>query len=411
MATTLYFRNLAADMQRATNTAKLNGSTSGWLARKLLTTADTAGITDNASAVAGPTAGVEVCNTATSNPGEWITDPLAADVTISGVTTGNLWAAEADMNENVAINYVIDKVAATDGTITQIVASARTTEVALTTRAVNNFTATPGAGVACNRGDRIRVRVFGDDAGTMGATGTFTFGYSGNVVQLAESWVQLTENLTFETSDPAGTQLFLTSTAAGINPGSANELEMWTSRGAGSADLVTNTAAGWTAGIQITDSGGGTAQEWYTKQLTAFTLAGKALVNVRAKESDLAAEASVRAEIAICASDGSAPAVWGTAAYNAANQTGELTASDAANVCYVSGDDTSVTSGQRLRLRIYVEDNALTPLVTGKTVTVSYNGSSGAAAGDTYLTIPQSVTEFVTANTIPYLTMAHQGPA
>lgn len=421
MATKLFILNSVidtlADTHLATNLTKLDGAASGWAVSALSTSRGTSTVNVDTNTVAGPTSGVE-----SGSPRHWLSPPVAADVTISGAITGNLWASEVNMVDNVAINFVVDKVAAIDGAITQIVKSARTTEVNLTTRAVNNFTATPGAGVALNRGDRIRVRVFGDDAGVMGAGGSFAFSYSGPTdASDGDSYISLTETITFETTDPAGTQLFCRSTGAGINPGAANEMEMWTSRGGGSADLVTNTAAGWTAGIQVTDTGAGTTQEWYTKQLTAFTLGGKCLVNIRASESSSAANASLRAEVAICASDGTSPVVWGTASIVSSTgagleETGEL-GTEQARTAYVSGDDTSVTNGQRLRLRIYVEDSSFQPLVTGHTVTVSHNGVSAGAAGDTYLTLPQSVTEFTERPYIQtisrpglYLRGPHMGP-
>ena len=61
-------------------------------------------------------------------------------------------------------------------TLLEIVRSTRVTELA-TSRAANNFTTgmTSGGytGQTLNRGDRLRIRVFGDDAGTMAAGFTF----------------------------------------------------------------------------------------------------------------------------------------------------------------------------------------------------------------------------------------------
>src|SRR5262249_8987576 len=155
------------------NSAKLDGSASGWLVQgDLSTSAGSSLQSSTTSTVTGPTSGVELVG-AGSIPLEWISTPVSADVTISGAITGNIWASENNMSANVAINFVVDVIRATDNSIVNIVTSARTVEVAVTTRAVNNFTATPGAGVTVNRGDRLRVRIFGDDAGTMGSGFTF----------------------------------------------------------------------------------------------------------------------------------------------------------------------------------------------------------------------------------------------
>jgi hypothetical protein len=106
-------------------------------------------------------------------------------------------------------------------------------------------------------------------------------------------------------------------------------------------------------------------------------------VNIRALESNTSANASLKAEIAVTATDGTGATVWGLANVEPSTTAGELGTSDAALVAWPSGDDTSVTSGQRLRYRIYLDDIASGPLVTGFTATVSYSGTSAAAAGDT----------------------------
>ena len=105
------------------------------------------------------------------------------------------------MNDNEAVNVLIERMDGATGVLTQIVKTARVTEVALSAAAVNNFTATPTSTLV-KRGDRLRVRVFFDDAGTMAAPGPAYFTY-GNATAAAngDSWIQFTENLTFE---PAG---------------------------------------------------------------------------------------------------------------------------------------------------------------------------------------------------------------
>ena len=182
--------------------------------------------------------------------------------------------------------------------------------------------------------------------------------------------------------------LLLTDTAETINPGSATEKKALTTRGSGSVNSVTNTANGPTAGIQVTATGGGTAIEWYTPPLNAVTFGGKAKFNIRGLESNASANASLKAEVSICANDGTSPVVWGIADVEAITTyglVGEVNTSDTAYAAWVSGDDTAITSGQRLRFRIFVDDSGSGALVTGFTTTVSYNGASAAAAGDTYV--------------------------
>ena len=75
--------------------------------------------------------------------------------------------------------------------------------------------------------------------------------------------------------------MYLTDTASAVSTASVDR-EAWTSRGAGVQTDVRNTAAGWTAPLQLTDTAGGTVVDWFTRPLTAFTLTGMAVANLRA---------------------------------------------------------------------------------------------------------------------------------
>lgn len=392
MATQVFLLNTDAGTHRGTNTAKLNGVTSGWLPKNTGTTRGSGVQTLFTGTVAGATNGVEAVST---SPLEWLTPPIDAAVTISGAITGNIWGSESDMNANVAVNFVVDRLQP-DGTITQIVKSARTTEMAVTTAAVNNFTATPGAGVACNKGDRLRVRVFGDDAGTMGAGFSFDVNYNGtSAAANGDTYVTFTETFGFQTTDPSGSTLYLTDTASDVAT-AAVDREAWTTRGGSALTDVTNTAAGWTAPIQVTDTAGGTVVDWYTKQLQAFTLAGLVKINIRANESSAAANASVGVELARVDSDGTNAVVWAYADRDAGGVggRGEIATSEAANTAYLAAADLAFTDGQRIRIRLFVDDCADMALVTGHTVTTYYGGPTGGASGDTFLILPQTVAEF-----------------
>jgi hypothetical protein len=167
---------------------------------------------------------------------------------------------------------------------------------------------------------------------------------------------------------------------------------------AAAVNSVTNTAAGPVTPIQVTATGGGTAIEWYTPALNGFTLAGKTKFNIRGLESSAAANSSLKAEIAVCAGNGTSPVVWGIANLEATQHGGygEVPTTDTALFAWVDGPSTVVTTGQRLRFRIYVDDCADVPLVTAFNTTVSYNGPTSAAAGDTFVILPVAVTEVPT---------------
>jgi hypothetical protein len=407
MATQLFLLNTDADCHLGANNQTFTGAAVAWEPRALGTARGSGVVASFATQTStGPTAGNGIKLVNTNRFGEWISPPVSADVTISGTITANIWAAESSNSANVAINVAVDVIRANDmsGTessnlIVRIATSARTTEVALTTRAVNNFTATPTSTVV-NRGDRIRVRVFGDDAGTMATGFTFNIGYGGTTAAAdGDTYVSFTETFSFE-SAPAGSQIFLTDTASDVATASVDR-EAWTSRGAGVQTDVTNTTTGWTVPLQVTDTAGGTVVDWFTKQLTAFTLGGKAVANIRASCS-AATTASLRLEIARVASDGTSPTIWSSVCIATSSlDFGALTTSEVARTANLSGDDLAISDGQRLRFRIYLEDLSAGIMAPSQTVTTYYAGTSAAASGDTYITLPQSVTEFVSSTPGP----------
>lgn len=386
MATTLYLRGTsdgASDWSSGTNDAKRNTTASGWDNYSLSLTRGAAATFQNVNTVTGPTNGVEI---ATAVPYAWVSPPLDADVTIAGSIVWNLWASESNMSANVAINGRLEKIDGATGAITLIDQTARTTEVAVTTRAVNNFAETPAAGVACKRGDRLRVCIFGDDAGTMASGFTFNLGYNGTTAAVdGDSYLTLTETLTF-VSEPAGSQVFLTDTASDVATASVDR-EAWTSRGAGVQTDDRNTAAGWTAPLQVTDTAGGTVVDWWTRGLTAFTIGGAVRCNIRGLSS-ADANATVRVELAIANNDGSSPVTWAAMAYQMGFGTSQTALS-----FLIAGDDVAVTDGQRLRLRLLIDDYGAGPMVASQTVTIYYAGTSGGASGDTFLTFTQTLTE------------------
>lgn len=224
MATQMFFRDATASVHRGTNSAPFDGGTTGWLTKLLQTTRGGSLATLTTNTIAGATSGREVTNGAGSaDKIEWISEPVSADVTISGTITANIWVAESSMNANVAINVAIYRMAAITGALTLIVKSTRTTEEAVTTRAAANFTTgmTSGAytGVALSRGDRILIRIFGDDAGTMGSGFTFVIGYNGATGAAdGDSFVTFTETFGFE-GTPSTQDIYLTDTASSVDNG------------------------------------------------------------------------------------------------------------------------------------------------------------------------------------------------
>ena len=371
----------------------LAGTSTYWAPRRLNQQSSPTGTwtlqAEQSSTVAGPTSGIEVGGV------EWVSDPVSADVTISGAITFNLWSLESSMNANVAINAIVEKIDGTTLARTTIVQTARTTELG-TTIAAANFTATPGSSVVVHKGDRIRVRIYGDDAGTMGSGFTFTVDTNGPTAAAdGDTYIEFTETFSVTTADPTGTQMFLTDTA-GPDVGANLEKEMWTSRGSGSTEATMTSTAGPVSPTQWTS--GGTAIEWFSRRLNAFTLAGVVLVQLRGY-CTTTVRATFYAELHVINNDGTGATVYGVsfAACNASANSFEFTNSDAAAAVWqmlILGPSISVTDGQRLRLRVFYDD-ANAQVVTGQTLRFSYNGTSADNPGDSWITLTESVTEFV----------------
>jgi hypothetical protein len=395
MATQIFFRALATatgdppQYGSGDNRAKLDTNTSGWRVAYLSTSRGAAANGFQTNTAAGPTNGVEITGTTVPTlPMEWVSDPLDADVTISGSITWNLRALEAAMAANVAINARLEVIDGATGALTLIDQTANATELG-TAEAAANFNETPAAGVACKRGDRLRCRVFGDDGGGNMASGnTFTFFANGPTGGASgDSYFTLTEDLTF-VSEPAGSTVYLTDVASDVSTASVDR-EAWTDRDDGMVTDVTNTAAGWTAPIQVTDTAGGTVVDWFTPQLNAITLGGAARCNIRGLHSSSSANAGFRVEVARVDTNGGNATVWAVGQHWF-----PTSSSDTAFSFLVAGDDLAIADTDRLRIRVYIDDNSRLAMASGHTLTLDYGATSGGVAGDTFLTFTQSLTEY-----------------
>lgn len=397
MSTTLYFQsasNTTFGWGYGRQSANLAGSSIGWQTLAALTARGPGVNSTTVTSVTGPTNGLEVIASS-----HWISEPLDQDVTISGTITFNMRMAESMASANAGAQCVIERLDATGAVVSTIINSEKGTEVG-TAEAAENWTGTPTS-TSLNKGDRLRIRVaFNDAGGTMASGLTLTFWYGGTSAGASgDSFVTFTETFGFLTTTPSGSVIYPTDVASDVAT-AAVDREAWTSRGAGVQNDVVNTATGWTNPIQLTDTAGGTAVDWWTKQLSAFTLGGRCVVNDRCQNGLATNNATPRWEIAVCDGDGSNCVVWG-----ASNTKQIPSTSEVAKTIVIAGDDTSVGDGQRLRLRRYIDDGAPSgiegAMVTGSTQTFYYAGTSGGASGDTFLTFTETLSEFVPARGRP----------
>ena len=222
IATQLFLLDTVASTHLGTDsfTANGTGSNVGWVSKALGTSRGSGVVaSSNVATVTGAVTPVQIGGVSA----EWISPPVAADVTISASITLNLWAAESNMSADVALQFCIDIIRANttttrnSNTIQNIIpAEGALTELAVTTRAVRAGTASGGGYTpqTLNRGDRIRVRVI---TFTSQVTGfTWNLGYNGATAAAdGDTYVTFTENFSFE-SAPAGSVLYLTNEQSGL---------------------------------------------------------------------------------------------------------------------------------------------------------------------------------------------------
>lgn len=146
---------------------------------------------DATPTVAGPTSGVQLQKSSTILT--WFSRPLQA-VTISGTVTFNLWGLESAIQANTGFDVLVERCDQNGNVLSTIIRSEKGTELG-TTSSVNNWTGTPTS-TSLNEGDRIKITVFGNDAGgNMGNARTFTMNYGAGTGVNGDSYVQFTETL------------------------------------------------------------------------------------------------------------------------------------------------------------------------------------------------------------------------
>lgn len=386
----------------STNAANLAGTNVGWAAPLPLRTTRGGGVVATAATatVTGTTLGVEVSDG--TNVMQWISPPIDQDVTISGTITFNLWMGESATAANAGAQCVIQRITKLGAIGATVVNSEKGVELPKTSSiAAQNWTASPTS-TAFTKGDRIRIRVAANDAGgTMASGNTFTFDYAGTSAAAdGDSYVTFNETFGFLTTDPATTTVYPTATVSDVTSGLAASKEMWLARGGGVATAVTNTEAGWSTGVNITETAGVNLVAWYTKPLEAFVLQAPVLVNLRGSESSASANVAFSAEIAVVNTAGSGATQFGITAHPV-----ELGTSEGGVTFYIAGSDLAVQRLQRLRLRVFLEDPSEVAMANGFTATVFYAGSSGAT-GDSFVTFGQTITE-----PLPFLVMPPHRPA
>lgn len=392
MATQLYFLRPLTDFPQGSSSTALPNSfaradltTTNTSVGRMNTAAGAALQSGTVSSVNGPT---DLQVAVSTFQAEWFTDPFGVSATIAGTITFNLWGLEAAMTANATFRVIIDTITPLGVVGTTVINSSFVTELG-TAAAVCNWTGTPTSTVV-DRGSRLRIRVFfTDGGGTMVSGSTLTFGYNGGTAAAnGDSYVSFTETVTFATFVAGGTntQYFGGTTVSDANPGAADERRLWTET-PGSVNSVTTSVAGPTTAIQATVSAGGSAIEWFTPQLAAVSIdqayfgAGTTVL-----ESASTANICLVFELALCASDGSSPTV--VVVHRSPSEV--VISPGGVYQASVAFPTLSISNQQRLRYRIYLDDNTSSSMAAG-TLTMPYGVNTGVS-----VTLP-NLTEFVAA--------------
>lgn len=172
MSTQLYFTDTAGDYGRGVDDTTLAGGSVNWRGNLLSLSPGSAVVSGVSNTVTGPTNGVEL-----SQIDEWLSFPVDQDFTMSGSIVVSLWAFESSMSANCKIAAIIEKVSGKTGVVTEVVRGADATELGTSVSSRTIVLTGYSPTVDFKVGDRIRVRIYIDDVGTMASGFTATFRY------------------------------------------------------------------------------------------------------------------------------------------------------------------------------------------------------------------------------------------
>lgn len=399
MASTLFFR-LNSGRQHWAADSTLAGETQQVRTGRFQTSRGAAVTTLSVFTVAGP-ATVQLCRQQTP--------AFNADVTISGSIGYNLWGLETSMSANASFAIEFLRLQP-NGTVTSILTLSNTTELG-TSNAVRTGSGTPTS-TDFKKGDSLGVEVYITDAGgTMASGHSVQFDIAGGTAgATGDSFITLTEDVTFTTATPSGSRLYLLDAASDL--GGSGQKDMQIGGAAPAAyEYETNTVNGPTSPIQCTETAGGTTVDWFSPPLQAVTIAGGLWQFVfDGYATNTAANAIWLLNLYKVDQDGTNPVHILSYYHNGATSDtqGEMTTTAGTSpiTATFAVRETVLTNGQRLRAVLSIDDGAFTgvhvfgdlqtsiPMATGHQA-VLQGGTSDALS----LLLPTTVAEFTATPT------------
>jgi hypothetical protein len=183
-------------------------------------------------------------------------------------------------------------------------------------------------------------------------------------------------------------QFFLRDLASDVTNGSNVTKQARITRGAASVTKITNTVAGPTAGVQVTNGAGAAAIEWYSDPLRggqSLSAANLVTFNIRALESAVAANVGMQVRVELVDRFGT---VISTIVDSERGT--EVGTTDAANNWTLAATATTINHGNRLKITVLGND--IGTMGSGRTFTISYDGATAGAAGDSYVQFVETLT-------------------
>jgi hypothetical protein len=181
------------------------------------------------------------------------------------------------------------------------------------------------------------------------------------------------------------TKLYLLDAVSTANPSPAEERRLSPQRGAAAVTYTMNTIAGAvtppTSATQFTKAAGGLVQTWYTMPLDAVTIVSSVTFNIRAWESAQQANAAVTAVLYRADSAGVILSTVATVLSGRA----ELGTVEAAQTWTRQPAPTALNNGDRLALRLYIDDYGDLGSMTSRSAYVAVGGPAAGDTGDSWL--------------------------
>jgi hypothetical protein len=182
------------------------------------------------------------------------------------------------------------------------------------------------------------------------------------------------------------TRLYLRSTTW-----DTNRYKLSTTPGTAVATKTVNTATA--AQVQWTDGAGGSAIEWCSDPLSSSaTISSAVTFNIWAVESNMSANAGARARLYKVSNDRATWTEMGGGPWDDNVEFPYPTTRAAHSWTGTPTSNNALSAGDRIGVRLFLDDNCGVALVNGYTATLGFDDDVASADGDTYIETVENLT-------------------